>query len=427
MNPEFLPKLAHWAAALPVAAVSTAVLYLAALYLLFAPGHRRRLLGLYVTPVPSTHAYSGALDGYRGLAAAMVAFAHIVFFCYPVFWDSKDCYPYLISYGGNKAVPVFVMLSGFLIYRSVRKVGTAADLRDYARRRFLRIYPLYFVTTVALFAVGQVTCKPRTVVPELLMLRTLGYPTYGNPPTWSLYVEVIFYVFLPVFAVATGRRAGWAALVGFVGLTVSDPTGPRELWVWKYFCLGILASEAADWLAGRRWPGWCREAAGAALFAAGLGLLYHDLGGKDADWFSRWTGVPHNLAEYTIGLGVGFGLVVVGTMCSRAVSTAAGVWPLRFLGTISYSVFLVHPFYILANFPQMKFPQVGGVQPFFQEFGTAPWWYGFFVFSPGLVLWAAVTYAVVERPFLMMRPGKPADQGKGAEPVAPAEPLRLAA
>jgi len=386
-----------------VATISTVALYLAVAVVLLVPALRRRVAGLFVTPLPSTHAYSGALDSYRGLAAVMVAFAHIVFFCYPVFWASKDCYPYLISYGGNKAVPVFVMLSGFLIYRSVRKVETVADLKDYACRRFLRIYPLYFATTLAVFAVGQMTLKPRTLIPELFMFRTVGFPTFGNPPTWSLYVEVCFYVFLPVFVLTAGRRTGWASAIAFAALTAADSAGARETWLWKYFFLGILVSNLSDVLAMlRRWPA-VREVVGAAVFAAGVGVLYYDLGGKDADWFSKVAHVPHNLAEYTLGLGFGFGLVVAGSMTSVVIARVVGIYPLRFLGTISYSIFLVHPFYILANFPLLKFSEVGRTQPFFEVIGVAPWWFGFFVFAPGLLIWSSATYLLIERPFLMMR------------------------
>jgi peptidoglycan/LPS O-acetylase OafA/YrhL len=376
---------------------------------------------VFVTPLPSTHAYSGALDTYRGLAAAVVAFAHMVFWCYPVFWASKDCYPYLISYGGNKAVPVFVLLSGFLIYRSVRKVETTADLKDYVRRRFLRIYPLYVLSVVLVFAFGQMTCKPRTVIPELFMFRTLWYPGYGNPATWSLYVEAAFYVVLPLFVLMAGRWAGWAAAAAFALLSVSDPLhGPREEWVWKYFFLGIVVSHLADFaMRLGRWPA-ARELAGLALFAFGLKLLYHDLGYDKADWFARWLKRPSNPAGYTIGLGVGFGLVVIGTMCSRVVSRVVGVYPLRFLGTVSYSVFLLHPFYLLANFPQLKLPEVGQPTPALAAYGQAPWWYGFFFFAPGVLLWASVAYVLVERPFLKLRPraARPEPAGRAAPDLA---------
>ena len=396
----------HWIRITPVATISTAVLYTTCVYLLIARRQRDWLLGLFAPAIPSTRAYSGALDGYRGLAAAMVAFSHYVYWCYPVFWASKDCYPYLISYGGNKAVAIFVILSGFLIYRSVRKLRTAGDVADYARRRFLRIYPLYLVSVIAVCATGQLTCKLRTVLPEALMFRVFGYPSFANPVSWSLYVEIAFYVFLPVFVLATGRWVVWASVGAFATLAIADPAGPREMYLWKFFFLGIVASELSDRLTARLSWTVAREVIGVALVLLGLGTLYYDLGGKDADWVSRITRIPHNLAENTIGLGLGFALVLIGTMCSVIVSRVAGAGPLRFLGTISFSVFLIHPFYILANFPQLRFAAVGGIQSIFEPIGVAPWWYGFFIFAPGLILWAAVSYLVIERPFLLMRPGK---------------------
>src|SRR3954470_3936676 len=109
-----MAALEHWCKVCPVATASTVAFYASVVLLLYGP-YRRWIGNLFAAPVPSSRAYSGALDAYRGLAASMVAFAHFVFWCYPVFWASKDVYPYLISYGGNKAVAVFVMLSGFLV------------------------------------------------------------------------------------------------------------------------------------------------------------------------------------------------------------------------------------------------------------------------------------------------------------------------
>ena len=395
--------LEHWCRQFPVATVSTVAFYASVLLLVYGP-YRRWVGNLFAPPTPSSRAYSGALDGYRGLAAWMVAFGHCIWWCYPVFWSAREISPYLLSNGGNKAVPIFVLLSGFLIYRSVRKIDSADDLRDYVRRRFLRIYPLYFAAVVAVFALGQLPTKPRTVFPEVFMLRAFGYPTFGNPPAWSLYVEVAFYVFLPIFVIAAGRKIVFAAIAAFVALAVGDPYGPREMYLWKFFFLGILTSHLADWLARVMTYRGVREVVGLAMVVGALKLLYYDLGGKDADWVSKYTKIPHNNAENTIGLGLGFGLLVAGTMLSGVWSRLAGVAPLRFLGTISYSIFLLHPFYILANFPQLEFAKVGQAQPFCAAIGPSPWWFPFIGFAPGMLLWAAASYAIIERPFLKMRP-----------------------
>jgi peptidoglycan/LPS O-acetylase OafA/YrhL len=403
----------------PVATLSTLLFYGAVLVALFSRRYRAWMTARLAPALPSNHAYSGALDSYRGIAAAVVAFAHMGYFCYPLFWASVLRFPYLIAKGGNKAVPVFVMLSGFLIYRSVRKVASLQDLQDYARRRFLRIFPLYVVTALAALAVGQVALTVPTVLAELLMLRSLSFPTFINPVTWSLYVEVCFYVALPVFVVATGRWVLWASVGAFFALLFADPAGPREMDLWKYFFVGIVVSHLTDWLAARPRPRLLREALGVALFAAGAVLLYYDF--HEHDWFGNLGLLTENPSGYgevgTVGLACGFGLVMVGTLTSQAVSRIAGVWPLRVVGTISYSLFLIHPFYLLVNFPQLML--VGGVhpQPSFAPLGVAPWWYGFFLFFPGMLLWAAASYIAIERPFQMMRPqrAKPRQEGAAQE------------
>jgi peptidoglycan/LPS O-acetylase OafA/YrhL len=399
----------------PVATISTLLFVGAVLLALVNRRYREWVTARLAPALPSTHAYSGALDSYRGIAASLVAIAHMVFWCYPVFWLSLHRLPYLISYGGNKAVPVFVMLSGFLIFRSVRKVASLQDLRDYARRRFLRIFPLYFVTALVGLAVGQVALSVPTVLAELFMLRSLSFPTFINPPAWSLYVEVCFYVALPLFVVATGRWVIWASVGAFFVLLLADPVGPRELHLWKFFCVGIVVSHLAELLAHLPKRRILREAVGFALVALGVALLYYDFHGHD--WFGDLGIVAKNSAGYTVGLACGFGLVMLGTLSSEVVSRAAGVWPLRVVGTISYSLFLIHPFYLLANFPQLVFAGVGQAQPFFEAYGMAPWWYGFFLFFPGLLLWSAVSYVVIERRFQMMRPRQPRlrEDGPGEE------------
>ena len=97
-----MESFTHWLYLFPIATVSTILFYGLVLAALFHTRYRRWLAARLVTPFPSTYAYSGVLDSYRGMAAVLVAFAHMTFWCYPLFWASKDCFPYLISYGGIK-------------------------------------------------------------------------------------------------------------------------------------------------------------------------------------------------------------------------------------------------------------------------------------------------------------------------------------
>ena len=110
-------------------------------------------------------------------------------------------------------VPVFFLLSGFLLYRpfvAARVGAPSVDLGRYARHRVLRIVPAYWLALTVL-----------TVWPGLPGVfsadwwRFYGFAQIssgrtffqGISPVWSLDVEVAFYLLLPVYVVAMSRLA----------------------------------------------------------------------------------------------------------------------------------------------------------------------------------------------------------------------------
>src|SRR3954466_15239753 len=107
-------------AANPIATVS-AVCFYAVLALLCVPWMR-----LMVLPQPKhktgvKHEHFAGFDTYRGLAALYVAIAHMWLFTFPVFANTQLAWHW-IAYG-SAAVPVFCVLSGFLIYRTVSAIS----------------------------------------------------------------------------------------------------------------------------------------------------------------------------------------------------------------------------------------------------------------------------------------------------------------
>src|SRR5215472_16384757 len=172
------------------------------------PGFRQWLDKRLRMPTPSTHSPLQTVDALRGLAALWVATFHFWQWTTPYFEASRRAVP-IIS-GGERAVPLFVILSGFLIWRSIRVIRTRDDLVRYAGNRFLRLYPLYAAVTLVLFVAGQTdpgVNRLRGLASDLLMARAFGSPLFLAPHAWSLYVEVIFYLAAPVIAAAFGKRA----------------------------------------------------------------------------------------------------------------------------------------------------------------------------------------------------------------------------
>ena len=122
-------------------------------------------------------------------------------------------------------VEVFFVLSGFLIYRpyvaSHLDAKKAPELRDYARRRLLRIFPAYLVALFVLRATGEIGMSSWS---GYLKHVTLTHTYFADPGglgmkvSWTLVVELSFYAFVPVWAFAmrliARRRHALAAEVG---------------------------------------------------------------------------------------------------------------------------------------------------------------------------------------------------------------------
>jgi peptidoglycan/LPS O-acetylase OafA/YrhL len=123
------------------------------------------------------------------------------------------------------AVKAFFVVSGFLIFMSFER---SSSLASYARKRALRIYPAYFAV-IMICAVGFVaistrgpadyfsTAWVRYVLANLSFLNFLGPTLPGvfegnrvpavNGALWTLKIEVLFYLCVPLF-VMLFRRFG---------------------------------------------------------------------------------------------------------------------------------------------------------------------------------------------------------------------------
>ena len=199
-----LGGLAQLFSELPVATISAALCYISLLVIFFSPASAALKRAFFVT-TPTSGKYVASYDSLRGLMALWVAVGHMSAWSGRRFDVIMREYPSFMLSNGY-AVLFFCSLSGLLIYRSVLKIDDAEGMHNYIIRRFLRIYPVYIVTTVcAMFFCTQPMTFNR-IIAELLMLRSFGYPGYLNPPAWSLYVEVLFYLVIPVLALAFRKR-----------------------------------------------------------------------------------------------------------------------------------------------------------------------------------------------------------------------------
>lgn len=126
-------------------------------------------------------------------------------------------------------VNIFFLLSGFVLYlpyaRGERQMNKAADTRDFYRRRFRRLMPLYYfgLLVCVVFVYHPEPGSARFFSDAFFMgtasfnfVEDLYYPEY-NWVLWSLGLEIWFSVLFP-FLVRLARRIGMGKLLVVVML-----------------------------------------------------------------------------------------------------------------------------------------------------------------------------------------------------------------
>lgn len=166
-------------------------------------------------------------------------------------------------------VPIFFVLSGFLLFRPWVRAAAAGlagpSVGHYARRRVRRIMPAYFVTVLLAYVV-YAFYSPFSQGPNpgqswagLLRYLTLTqiytnsylltYLHQGLSQTWSLAVEAAFYAALPLLAyllLVALCRDQWRPSRLLGGLAVMAAVSP--LWLIVVYATDWLPNSAGMWL-----------------------------------------------------------------------------------------------------------------------------------------------------------------------------------
>lgn len=128
------------------------------------------------------------LDGLRGLLALAVVLLHIGFNSFTTRVFGWKGFQFELS------VDVFFLLSGFVLTYAARK---GVDARLFALRRFLRLAPVFYASTLILLAITGESASPL----ELVMAVPFTGQDPVNFPAWSICWEL----YLPIFAVVLWR------------------------------------------------------------------------------------------------------------------------------------------------------------------------------------------------------------------------------
>lgn len=180
-----------------------------------------------------------SLQAYRAIAAAAVVLHHVAGKLGAQHYFAERM-PQVFSWG-RLGVDFFFVLSGFIIAETVKRAPDGiAGAWSFARQRFLRIYPAFWLAFVPTLCVALVAAQslhsPVTTNP-LDLLRAallLPFPDGGAPVigvAWTLHHEVLFYA-LATLVIALPR----------IGMTLSAALLAGSLFFTYGFPLAFLCS-----------------------------------------------------------------------------------------------------------------------------------------------------------------------------------------
>ena len=286
-----------------------------------------------VAPVRS---YFPQLDGVRAIAALMVIFFHMA--------QMGIRIPGLASFG-ETGVDLFFVLSGFLITGILLKARERdwAEVRTFYIRRTLRIFPLYYGYLILASALSATIAFWNWIYLQNVPI-ALGAPMGNIGHFWSLAIEEQFYFIWPFVVLFLPRRrlqlALWCIIAGTVLCRIFLVRhGHIEVYYLTITRLDGLAAGALLALhqtrgsLTRRRPALQFLVALSFLLLAWEGLRFHGAGLP----FVQVTKFSLLACFYASALG----------LLLTTTSTSATRWlastPMRFLGRISYGLYVFHP------------------------------------------------------------------------------------
>ena len=308
------------------------------------------------------------LDSLRGLAALSVVFSHICL-ASGLLWVTNT--PLRLFAAGHEAVILFFILSGFVLTLQLER--TNIPYAQYALRRICRIY-IPYLAVVAIGATIMVVTKPvdmswagawwagfwnapltaNMIIGHVLLLAPFQTATIDGV-IWSLIYEMRISFLMPLICFIV-PRIGWKfSILGAFALTGIS----------LFFQHKITMDVEAASLAGN-WPVTCHYT---AMFILGTVLAYHRqaiiaavtryriatplalaslalyAGAMPLAAFIHHEGFP---GDWFIAIGA-CGLMV-STFTKSFFGTFTGYAIPRFLGKISFSLYLVHIIVFLTVF-----------------------------------------------------------------------------
>lgn len=292
------------------------------------------------------------MEGLRGLAVLLVFFVHF-HALFGIYLSSRLAFRVSEFLGtvGNSGVDLFFVMSGYLIYGALirREVGYF----KFTSRRVRRIYPVFlaiFAVYLALSALfpqqnkihGSVFLAGRYILANLLLLPGIFHIQPIISVAWSLSYEFFFYLTLPIVVSLAGMRQ-WKAsrrlaafallwpLFGIASLHYGQDARARMI----SFIAGIVLYELVSAGRARFALTFAGEFAAVALVTASFAFFYEVHRPRSASQINAFLPVFALSATFVF---LSFYCFEYSGFLKRVFSWS----PLRYLGNMSYSYYLIH-------------------------------------------------------------------------------------
>lgn len=306
-----------------------------------------------------------AIDLLRGFAAVSVVVYHVI---EHMGWTTFPVTGPLLWFRiGWMGVDLFFVISGFVIALSafglLDRLGTDGFRMPFVRRRITRILPLHYLTCLVFILVIGISHNGiySNLISHMGFFHNLNWRWSGaiNGPNWSVAVEMQFYLLILLISPILRNckwwliplvafPMAWAWRYGAFTLVPIDPeTGPFfRFWAstqlpgtLDQFAIGVLlarlvrAEQMQRHLSVLRRQSWLVVLVAVAAVWLALTLFwprasFWDHAGMVVFWRSL--------------ISIAFGTVVFAACCITNPMLLRATAPLRYLGTISYGIYLWH-------------------------------------------------------------------------------------
>lgn len=297
-----------------------------------------------------------ALDSWRGICACLVAMFHVNLY-------SNFTNVSLVN-GAFLFVDFFFVLSGFVIVSTyAERINNGFGILNFMILRFGRVYPLHLLMLLLFIGVyvfvlyvpvlggasafGWENEKPQAIITNLLLIHSLGLhdSMTWNFPSWSISTEFYTYLFFAIAVAMFGKKFNFLMIpiiivspifitngsrlnidttydYGFIRCLYGFGVGALLWWAYEHYL-----HKQENWVHENRYVWTAIE-----ILAVAIAVIFVAYSGR---------GTISVLAPVVFSVVI-YSFLYEGGLVSRILLSRAFV----ILGTLSYSIYMIHAFII---------------------------------------------------------------------------------